>query len=109
MTPSWLSRLRATSGADTSTCRGVLLQDLEDFQVIALDEDVLGRIPLFGVGLIRPQHGGGGQLCRPHGTRLPGPGQAEARGGIGSIRAKELAELRDVDPAVTERFGNELS
>ena len=75
----------------------VLLQDLEDFEVVTLDEHVLGGVPIYRVLFVGHQGCRRRCLRRSDGLCLSGPGQTEPLTGVINIDSEDDFELTDVN------------
>ncbi|XCB29699.1 hypothetical protein RQN30_11060 [Arcanobacterium hippocoleae] len=76
--------------------------------VVALNEDVLGGIPVDRVLLVRHQGRGGRCLCGADSLRLAGPGETETFTGIFDVNVENRLESFEVDFAVGNDFGEEV-
>ena len=86
----------------------MLLQKFEDFEVVALNEDVLCCVPLPRVRLVGPQRGGRWLLRCSECRLLAGPEQAKTFAITPGVVSKEFPELGNVDLAVSDRLGDEF-
>ena len=85
-----------------------LLQEFQDFEVVALDIEVLGRIPILALLLARAQRAGRGRLREAERLALAVPAEAVAFFLIVHIVAQQLTQDVEIDLAFLEGFGEKL-
>ena len=85
-----------------------LLQEFQDFEVVALDIEVLGRVPVLALLLARAQRTGRGRLRETERLALAVPAEAVALFLIVHIIAQQLAQDVEIDLAFLEGFGKKL-
>ena len=84
------------------------LQELQDFKVVALDIEVLGRIPVLALLLARTQSAGRGRLRKAERLALAVPAEAVALFLIVHIVAQQLAQDVEIDLPLLKCFGKKL-
>src|SRR5690606_10600507 len=86
-----------------------LLEQLEHLEVVALDEQVLGSVPVDALRWGRAERVGGRCEREPASSALPVPGEPVLLVGIGhALLAHELSEHVDVDRGAVRALGDQL-